>query len=132
MEAPLICVFMNDYIVWVIAGLILGGFLWLKFRFFVSAQKVGALVKEGALVIDVRTESEYHSDPVEGAKNLPLSELPKGIGKLCPNKEQVILCHCLSGSRSAFGVAQLRKLGYRNSFNLGSVGRAHGLLSKKN
>jgi len=122
---------MSDYTIWIIAGLILGGVLWLKFRFFVSAERARKLVNEGAMVIDVRTESEYYADPVEGAKNLPLSDLPQKISQLCPAKEQVILCHCLSGSRSAFGVAQLRKLGYQNCYNLGSSGRAHRLLSRR-
>jgi len=119
---------MNDYWIWIFAGIILGAFLWLKFRFFISAKRVKELQQSGAWVVDVRSESEFASDRVRGAKNFPLQRLAADIQKQCPDKDQVILCHCLSGSRSAFGVAQLRKLGYRNSYNLGSASRAHHLL----
>jgi len=40
------------------------------------------------------------------------------------------LVHCLSGGRSAVAKMQLRRLGYRNVYNLGSLGRAKQIVDR--
>ena len=53
------------------------------------------------------------------------------IARHAPNKEQPLLLHCLSGGRSGIGTRTLRRLGYQHVFNLGSYGRAEGILGAR-
>jgi phage shock protein E len=86
-------------------------------------------LKEGAIVIDVRSPDEYASGHLPGTVKVPLGELSARIGTVCPDKNRVILLHCLSGGRSGMGVGTLKSLGYSNSYNLGSYSRAEGILT---
>gem|GEM_PF-265411 len=60
-----------------------------------------ALVKlgDGALLLDVREVDEFEAGHAPQAKNIPLSEVPDHIEYF--NKDQVIVCVCRSGGRSA-------------------------------
>ncbi|MCX6922829.1 MAG: rhodanese-like domain-containing protein [Verrucomicrobia bacterium] len=87
-------------------------------------------LKKGALVIDVRSESEFQERHLPGAINIPLNRLGEEIARRAPNKEQALLLHCLSGTRSGMGTSALKKMGYQNVFNLGSYGRAEKILSE--
>src|ERR1035441_3226571 len=86
------------------------------------------LVEEAARVIDVRSQGEFQERHLPAAENIPLDRLREEIARLAPNVEQPLLLHCLSGTRSGMGKAQLKKMGYRNVFNLGSYGRAEKIL----
>jgi rhodanese-related sulfurtransferase len=55
---------------------------------------------------------------------------PRPIARVAPNKEQPLLLHCLSGTRSAAGEDTLKRMGYQNVLNLGSYGRAQKILSE--
>jgi phage shock protein E len=95
----------------------------------ISPDAAKEAVRKGALVIDVRSPEEYASRHLEGTLNIPLGELSARIGTACPDKNRVILLHCLSGGRSGMGVGTLKSLGYSNVQNLGSYGRAEGILT---
>jgi rhodanese-related sulfurtransferase len=58
-----------------------------------------------------------------------LGELSSKIATVCPDKDHVILLHCMSGGRSGMGAGTLKSLGYTNAFNLGSYSRAESILS---
>ena len=58
-----------------------------------------ALIKQGAVIVDVRSREEFASGHVRGSINIPLQELSKNLGKLKKDKP-VIVC-CASGARSA-------------------------------
>jgi rhodanese-related sulfurtransferase len=57
------------------------------------------LVKKGALVIDVRTASEYKAGHVPGSKNYPLDSLKGKVAELKKLNKPVITV-CRSGARS--------------------------------
>ena len=40
------------------------------------------LVRQGAVIIDVRSSSEFKTGHVKGAKNIPLQELSSKLGKI--------------------------------------------------
>lgn len=68
------------------------------------------LIKNGAIVIDVRTSAEFKSGHIKGAKNIPLNTI---TGKLKGVKQdQVIIAYCASGMRSASAVSILKANGY--------------------
>ena len=104
-------------------------FLLLKRLSLVSPATARECLKQGALVIDVRTREEFQERHLPAAVNLPLGQLRDGIARCAPDREQRLLLHCLSGTRSGVARAMLKKMGYRNVFNLGSYGRAQRILA---
>lgn len=105
-----------------------GLLLWFNLRGRVSDDQVRQFLKEGALVLDVRTKQEFQEGHVDGAVHLPLDQVPGSIASVEKNKDRVILCHCLSGGRSAIAAARLKRAGYQKAFNLGSLKRANALV----
>lgn len=98
----------------------------------ISAKDALAHLKNGALVIDVRSPSEFNSGHLSAALNLPLDEIETALPRRVPDKNQVLLLHCQSGMRSGMAKKKLNGLGYANAFNLGSYGRAESILKQLN
>jgi len=86
------------------------------------------LLRQRALVVDVRTDAEYRRGHLPGSINLPLGELREAIAKRAPKKDRVLLVYCASGSRSGAGRRVLREMGYHQVFNLGGYRRAAHVL----
>jgi adenylyltransferase/sulfurtransferase len=61
-------------------------------------------------LIDVRQPDEFAFAKIEGAKLIPLGEIPSRVGELDPNKE--VILHCKMGGRSARAIEFLRASGY--------------------
>ena len=66
------------------------------------------LVKQGAIIVGVRTPQEFKSGHVKGSKNIPLQTLGNSISKL-KGKEVVLVCR--SGGRAASAKATLSSHG---------------------
>lgn len=111
----------------IVLALAAGVFL-LKRMGLVSPQVARSYLKDGALVVDVRSAGEFKSRHLPGALNLPLDELSDRVARRVPNKNQVLLLHCLSGTRSGIAKRMLRSMGYGSVFNLGSFGRAQRIV----
>ena len=77
------------------------------------------------VIIDVREPSEYARGHVDGAINIPPSELMTGAKQLAGiPKETELILYCVSGSRSAFSANILKEMGYTNvtnGINMGQV-----------
>lgn len=88
---------------------------------FKSAPEVdyAALVKQGALILDVRTGGEYASGHIKGSTNIAVDALPHSLKKL-KNKDQFIITCCASGMRSSSAKKILKAAGYTNVHNGGS------------
>ena len=102
--------------------------LWFKMKVRVSDEQIRKYIIGGALVVDVRTLQEYAKKHISGIVNLPLVSVVKSIKSITDDKSVVILCHCDSGVRSAMAASQLRRAGYKQSFNMGSMKRAASIL----
>lgn len=111
----------------IIAGAIAAFLLWKRLGVVAEADAC-LYLKQGAKVVDVRSVEEFKSGHLPGAVNVPLGELTQNIVRVAPDKEQVLLLHCLSGGRSGLGVRALKGAGYRRVFNLGGYGRAERIL----
>ena len=96
----------------------------------ISVQDALAHLKNGALVIDVRSRGEFNSGHLPNALNIPLDEIESALPRRVKDKNQVLLLHCLSGTRSGMAKSKLKTLGYANVFNLGSFGRAREIVGK--
>jgi phage shock protein E len=121
-----------NLLTWIVIAGAVAAFLLLKRLTLVTPATVRELLNQGALVIDVRSEREFQARHLPGAINIPLGSLTNEIARRAPNKEQPLLLHCLSGTRSGMGKSALKRLGYRKVFNLGSYGRAEKILGAPN
>jgi len=119
---------MNWLTVLIIAAVIVGIFL-MKQAGQISARDALAGIKNGALVIDVRTAGEFNSGHLEQAINIPLDEIATTVPLRVQDKQQVLLLHCASGMRSGMAKTKLQGLGYTNAFNLGSFARARTIVA---
>jgi phage shock protein E len=96
----------------------------------ISAKDARAHLKNGALVIDVRSRGEFNSGHLPNAVNIPLDEIETALPRRVKDKNQVLLLHCLSGMRSGTAQRMLKGLGFQNVFNLGSCGRAQRIVGQ--
>ena len=97
----------------------------------ISTKEALAHLKNGALVIDVRTPSEYSSDHLPSALNIPLNQIETTLPCRVKDKSLVLLLHCQSGIRSGLAKRKLKALGYSNAFNLGSYDRAANIVGNE-
>ena len=76
------------------------------------------LVKNGAIILDVRSKEEFASGHVKGAINIPVDHLRGNLNKL-ENKNKPIITCCASGMRSASAKALLISMGFTEVYNGG-------------
>lgn len=79
---------------------------------------LGELIKNGAIILDVRTKAEYQMGHVKGSINIPLDQLTGNLNKLDKNKP-IITC-CASGMRSGSAKGVLQNRGFTQVYNGGS------------
>ncbi len=111
---------------------VLAGYYLLKSLIMndLSPEKARRLKKDGAIIIDVRSEDEYKASHLKTSINIPLNEIKNKIGSHVPDKNKDVLLHCRSGSRSFVGKRILKQMEYKNVYNLGSFRRAERLVDK--
>ena len=68
------------------------------------------LLEQGAVIIDVRSESEYAGGAIPGSENIPLPKFTARIEQI-KSLEVPIITVCASGMRSGTAKAQLRTAG---------------------
>lgn len=79
---------------------------------------VQQLLEEGAVLIDVRSTSEYKSGHPKKSVNIPLDQLNSNLKKIKGYNKPVITC-CASGMRSGMAAKQLKSQGIE-AYNGGS------------
>ena len=72
-------------------------------------------VKEGALILDVRSPAEFENNHIKGAVNIPLNTLSKKLNKL--KKDKIIITCCASGIRIALAKSILEANGFESVYN---------------
>ena len=77
------------------------------------------LVKQGALILDVRTGGEYAGGHIKGSTNISVDAIPHSLKKLKDKNRPIITC-CASGMRSGSAKKILNAAGYTNVHNGGS------------
>jgi len=76
------------------------------------------LVKDGAIILDVRTKGEYAGGHIKNSINIPLDQLGGEMAKLKDKNKTIITC-CASGLRSASAKSILKSAGYSDVYNGG-------------
>ena len=120
-----------NIVIWIVILGAVAALLLVKHLTQVNPTTAREWLGKGALVIDVRSEEEFQQRHLRGVINIPLDRLGDEILGRAPNKDQPILLHCLSGTRSGMGANKLKKMGYQHVFNLGSYERAQQLLGSR-
>ncbi len=76
-----------------------------------------SIIENGAVIVDVRTTSEYKSGHIKGSLNIPLQSLNAQLNKI-PNDKVLITC-CASGIRSSSAKSILLAQGFKEVHNGG-------------
>ncbi|MGZ5281236.1 MAG: MBL fold metallo-hydrolase [Bacteroidia bacterium] len=87
-------------------------------------------IGESITIIDVRSEGEWKSGHIKGAKHIYLGDVPNKLKSLPKDKEEPIFCICGGGYRSSIAASVMMKNGYENVYNVfGGMGawKAAGL-----
>jgi phage shock protein E len=71
----------------------------------------------GARLVDVRTPGEFAAGHVDGAINIPVSQLSSKLKKL-GQKRKPLVVYCRSGSRSGHAVGFLRRQGFKHVLDM--------------
>lgn len=83
-----------------------------------SSENYKELLNKGAVVLDVRTRSEFQLGHLKGTINIPVDVLSSHLPAIDKNK--VIITCCASGMRSAKAKSILEINGFTNVHNIGS------------
>ena len=78
-------------------------------------------IKNGALVVDVRTTGEFSGGHYDGALNIPVDEVQRRISEFGNNKDKEIILYCRSGGRAGSAKEMLESAGYKNVTNAGGL-----------
>lgn len=104
-------------------------YIFLKRSGQISAKDALACLKSGALIVDVRTPAEFTSRHLPNALNFSVDQIETTLPRRIKDKNQPILLHCETGTRSGAAKRKLIAMGYTKAFNLGSYGRAARILN---
>ncbi|MFV8466604.1 rhodanese-like domain-containing protein [Flavobacterium sp. LB1P62] len=76
------------------------------------------LVKQGTIILDVRSKGEYSGGHIKGSLNIPVDTLSNNLFKLKDRNQPIITC-CASGMRSASAKSILKSNGFTKVYNGG-------------
>lgn len=78
----------------------------------ISAEAFAVQYSNSPIIIDVRKKSEFDSEHVVGAINIPLNEINHHLAEIPKGKP--FLLHCAGGYRSMIAAAMLKQRGWEN------------------
>lgn len=81
-------------------------------------RRLPEMLRDGAVIVDVRTAAEFAAGHAGGSRNIPLDEIVARSAELDPDR-WVVVC-CASGTRSALAARLLRGRGFRKVANGGT------------
>jgi len=93
-----------------VAGYVASNILQGDVRLF-HVEDMDERVRDGGLLLDVRTVGEYRRGHIEGALNIPIDDLRNRIDEL--PRDRLLLVYCLTGFRSYLACRILDQGGYR-------------------
>ena len=79
-------------------------------KLFKPSVDYSKLVEQGAVIIDVRTKSEYQAGHIEGSKNIPLDIIKTEAARLKKLNKPIVTV-CRSGNRSGMAKSILASAG---------------------
>ena len=81
----------------------------------IAASELLALIEAGAapMIIDVRSQREFHNGHVPGARLMPFWKLLTGAPQIPASVEDPLVLYCGYGPRAHLAGAALRRRGYQ-------------------
>lgn len=79
---------------------------------------LGQLIRNGAVILDVRTEKEYSTGHIPGSKNISLGTIRQRYVELDPGKTYITVCS--HGLRSVKAENILKEKGFKKVYNGGA------------
>lgn len=76
-------------------------------------------IHDGALVVDVRTDSEYAQGHLDNSQHIPYQQIVERFKALGIKKDREVVLYCRSGNRAGIAKQALQAAGYTNLFNGG-------------
>jgi len=102
---------------YVLPAAVVAFFVWKFLGFRAVKNRLPELLRQGAVIVDVRSREEFAAGNSPGSINVPLQEL---AGKtLGVDRERPIIVCCASGTRSSVAVGILKGKGYKTVLNAG-------------
>ena len=83
-----------------------------------NSQELQSLIKNKALLVDVRTAQEFAQGHVPNSINIPLDQIPNNIAKFKGHDNIIVFCR--SGNRSGQAKGFLEQNGFKNIVNGGT------------
>lgn len=120
---------MSSWIGFVVVLVLAVAYIYMKRSGQISSKEATEYLRNGAMVIDVRSQNEFDSGHILQAYNMPLDRVDVLVPTAVKDKNKVLLLHCASGVRSGLAKKKLEALGYKNVFNLGSYDRASKIVT---
>ena len=77
--------------------------------------------RDGHVIVDVRRQEEYDQGHIPGAVLIPNEQIGTERPEKLPDRDQVILVYCRSGSRSKQAAQKLADMGYTRVVELGGL-----------
>jgi len=84
-----------------------------------------------AVVIDVRTQAEWDAGHLQGALLIPYDRIETGIVTAAVDKKTRIYLYCRTGRRTGIAFDVLKKAGYEDLVNLGTLENAAKTLNRE-
>ena len=84
----------------------------------INKNELERFLKDGVVLVDVRSPQEYREGHLKGAILIPEYELISKHSKTFKSKDEAIIVYCSNGLRSKKAQRKLEKLGYTNVYNL--------------
>ncbi|HEX9101867.1 MAG TPA: rhodanese-like domain-containing protein [Polyangia bacterium] len=109
----------QSLVIVIVAAVAFAALWWLK-RPDISAIRARQLVADGARLVDVRSPGEFAATHLDGARNIPVSEIGRRAREL-GDKAKPVIVYCASGTRSAMAKRTLKGAGFAEVYNLGSM-----------
>lgn len=97
----------------------------IKSLFGLEKTDYAQLIKEGAIILDVRSKAEYACGHIKGSINISVDQLTSNLHKLKDKNKPVITC-CASGIRSASAKSILQSNGFTEVHNGGGWSNLQG------
>jgi len=89
--------------------------LYNRFR-QIHVSQVRPLVEQGAYILDVREAGEFAAGHIQGAHNIPLSQLRERMEEI--PRDIPVYVHCRSSQRSYYAICCLQGNGFANVYNI--------------
>ncbi|HTO06797.1 MAG TPA: rhodanese-like domain-containing protein [Myxococcota bacterium] len=89
-------------------------------RATISSAELAQQIQSGhaPIVLDVRSEEEFRSGHIPGARNVPIDQLEGQLATLGIAKSDEVVVHCERGARAAKAEALLDAAGYQHVVDL--------------